>query len=232
LEDLNKALAERLKQHNDRPMQKIGVSRRQLFLEAEKPVLRALPCTDYEPSTWKQAKVHLDYHVEVDRHYYSVPYTYVHKRVEIRTTKSIVEIFHEGKRIASHQRNARRFQHTTCSEHMPRKHQEVSSWTPGYFERRGKQLGPSVAKMISVIINSRKHPEQGYRSALGLLQLEKHYGSHRLEKACERALYFDLNGRKPVLEILKKKQDMLELPVEEDLPLFTHPNIRGPEFYQ
>lgn len=231
-EELNKALAERLEQLNSRLMQKVGQSRRQMFEEIEKPELQALPATDYELSAWKQAKVHLDYHVEVDRHYYSVPHTYVNKRVDIRITKRVVEVFHAGQRIASHRRCGRPFQHSTYSSHMPRNHQEVRAWTPEYFEQWGKRIGPSSRRMISSIIKSRKHPEQGYRSALGLLRLEQHYGAYRLEKACERALYFELFGRRPVLEILKKKQDMLELPVEEDLPLFKHPNIRGPEFYQ
>lgn len=232
LEELNEAIAERLEALNNRPLSKIGASRRELFEAEEKQALRPLPATEYEPTAWKKAKVHLDYHIEIDKHYYSVPYTFAGKRVEVRAGKRVVEVFHEGRRIASHLRNGRPHQHTTCEEHMPRSHQEAICWTPARFRNWAAKMGPATLRMVSAILDGKQHPEQGFRSCLGLLRLEKTYGSRRLDKACERALFFDLVGRRPVLDILKKKQDLLELPVEEDVPLFNHANIRGADFYQ
>ncbi|WP_449246788.1 IS21 family transposase [Desulfarculus baarsii] len=232
LEELNRAIAELLEELNARPMAKTGASRRERFEAEERAVLRPLPASEYEPAVWKKAKVHLDYHVEVDQRYYSAPYTLAGKQVEIRAGRRIVEIFHEGKRIASHRRCKRRHRHTTCPDHMPRGHREVAGWTPAYFSSRAEEIGPATVKMVMAILSRPSHPEQGYRSCLGLLRLEKHYGVGRLERACERALYFDLASRRAVADILKKKQDMQELPVEEDLPLFNHANIRGATFYQ
>ena len=115
---------------------------------------------------------------------------------------------------------------------MPKSHREAKGWTASRFRRWSEKIGSATARMVATILGSKKHPEQSFRSCLGLLRLENQYGTARLDKACERALFFELVGRRPVLEILKKKQDMLELPVEEDIPLFNHANIRGGEFYQ
>ncbi len=232
LEELNEAVADLLEQLNNRPLTKIGVSRRQLFEAEEKQALRPLPDTEYEPAAWKKAKVHPDYHIEIDKHYYSVPYTFVRKQVEVRAGKRVVEIFHQGQRIASHMRNRRRHQHTTCPEHMPKSHQEAIGWTASRFRSWAEKMGPATLRMVLAILEAKQHPEQGFRSCLGLLRLEKTYGVGRLEKACERALFFDLIGRRPVLEILKKKQDLLEQPVEEDVQRLRHGNIRGANFYQ
>jgi transposase len=232
LDELNAALCEQLELLNGRPMAGVGASRRELFESVERPVLRPLPAEEYTTGVWKKAKVHPDYHVEVERHYYSVPYTYAHKRVEIRVGKHVVEIFHEGRRIASHRRESRPHRHTTCPEHMPRAHQEAAGWEPARFLAWAESYGPATTGMVKAILHSRQHPEQSFRSCLGLLRLEKQYGAGRLEKACERALHFNLVGRRPVLEMLKKNQDMLELPMEEDIPLFVHVNVRGADFYR
>ncbi len=189
LEELNDAIAERLVAFNNRPMAKTGASRRELYETVDRPALRPLPSTKYEPATWKKAKVYQDYHVEFDRHYYSVPYGFVGKRVEVRAGKRVVEIFLEGQRVASHLCNGRPYQHTTCEEHMPRSHREAKGWTAPRFQRWAGKIGKSAARMVATILESKKHPKQSFRSCLGLLRLEKQYGSTRLDKACERALF-------------------------------------------
>jgi transposase len=231
IREINKALAEKVEEINSRPMSKLNTSRKELFLELEKPVLRPLPPNEYELDTWKTAKVHPDYHVELERHYYSVPYAYAYKRVDVRYTKSIVEIYYQGKRIAAHPRAYKQpFKHSTFREHMPRAHREVTGWTSERIKKTAAKIGPKTRILAEAILNSKMHPEQGFRSCQGLINLEKQYGTMRLEKACERALYFGLLGRRPVLEILKKKQDMLELPQEQTTPL-NHSNVRGADFY-
>ena len=232
VEELNQAMAELREKVNTRPMAKPGQSRREIFDKQEREALRGLPEAEYEPAAWKRAKVHLDYHVEVDQHYYSVPYRLAGKRVEVRVGRRVVEVFHEGRRVATHRRTGQRYRHTTIPEHMPRSHQEISGWTPAYFQSWAGRIGTATGKMVDAILGMHNHPEQGYRSSLGLLRLENQYGAARLEKACERALFFDLVSRRAVADILKKKLDMQELPVEEDLPLFKHANIRGANFYQ
>ncbi|NDV24954.1 IS21 family transposase [Desulfovibrio sp. JC022] len=231
-DELNAALAEQLAVLNQQTLSGMDVSRLELFKKQEQSALAPLPAEEYEPAAWKKAKVHPDYHIEVDKHYYSVPYSLVYKYVEIRVGKRIVEILHEGTRTASHRRSRKPYSHTTCTEHMPKAHQEASGWNPGRFLNWAQKFGPATTNMVKTILGGRKHPEQGFRSCLGLLRLESKYGAGRLEKACERALHFNLAGRKPVLDILKKNQDMLDLPLEEDLPLFTHANIRGAGFYR
>ncbi|MFW6244581.1 MAG: IS21 family transposase [Fibrobacterota bacterium] len=231
IEELNHVLWEKLDELNNTPMQGMDKSRRELFKLLDKPALNPLPRRDYEIAQIRQAKVNLDYHIEVEKHYYSVPYTLAHKRVEVRYTRRIVEIFHQGRRIASHPRCHRPYRHTTQYEHMPKAHQEVVGWTPEKFTNWAGMIGPATLRMIEAILSSRLHPQQGFRSCLGLLRLEKAHGKERLEKACERALHFNLMGRRHVLEILKKKQDRLELPCREASSA-NHVNIRGSKYFQ
>ena len=191
-----------------------------------------MPKTDYQIALWKKARVNLDYHVELDKHYYSVPFTLVHKAVEVRYTEKIVEVFYQGTRVASHLRSYLPHRHTTQTEHMPEAHQKMLEWTPSRFLRWAEKIGPNTKTMIDTILNGRQHPEQGYRSCLGLLRLEKTYGRKRLERACQRALHFGLSSRKHVLSILKNKQDLLDLPQQEQLISGAHANIRGAHFYK
>lgn len=232
LSELNEAIKAKLQELNARLLKGVGRSRKELLESLDKPALRPLPQVPYEMADWKRAKVNLDYHVEVEKHFYSAPYTMVGKQVDIRFTQKVVEIFLQGKRVASHRRSYRVYQHTTDPAHMPKAHQEAHGWTPERFQARAGKIGPYVQSMVQDILGRRAHPEQGYRSVLGLLRLESSYGSHRLEKACQRALRYGLTGRRSVLNILKEKQDMLELPRQEEPPLSGHANVRGSNFYR
>ena len=186
LAELNVAIKEKLTELNARPLKGIGRSRKELLESLDKPALRPLPKVPYDIAEWKKAKVNLDYHVEVEKHYYSVPYTLVRKDVEIRFTKRVVEIFLQGMRVASHRRSYRSYKHTTESAHMPKAHQEAQGWTPERFRAWATKIGPNVRGMVEDILERRQHPEQGYRSALGLLRLESSFGGARLERACQR----------------------------------------------
>ena len=230
--ELNEAIREKLEELNGRPLNGIGRSRKELLDSLDKPALRPLPKITYEIADWKKAKVNLDYHIEIEKHFYSVPYTLARKHVEARCTQRIVEIFYQGTRIASHRRSYRVYQYTTNPEHMPKSHQEAAGWTPERFKSWGGKIGPFVLGMVEDILGRRQHPEQGYRSVLGLLRLESSFGAERLNHACQRALRYGLTGRRAVCQILKKKQDMLALPEQEQLPLPVHDNVRGANFYQ
>ena len=167
----------------------------------------------------------------MDRHYYSGLYTLAHKKIEIRFNDKIVEVYHQGQRVASHLRSRVKYHHTTRQEHMPKAHQAMLGSQSHRFTKMAKDIGPATFRMVEAIIKSRDHPEQGYRSCLGLLRLGKIYGPHRLETACERALHFSLTSMKAVRTILEEKQDLRGLPIEE--PSATaHSNIRGSNFYQ
>jgi len=234
LQELNRAIRKHLDQLNERIMKGYGMSRKNLFESLEKNELQPLPGKEYELAFWKTATVNLDYHVELERHYYSVPYRYVHKAVKIRHTRSVVEIYYKGRRIASHVKKHQVYGHTTIPDHMPKEHQSMLEWTPSRFLRWASKMGPATEKMVDTILKSKKHPEQAYRTCLGLLRLEKDFGANRLENGCARAVHFGLFSRKHVLTILKSNQDHLPLPVQQTLDDFEtkHENIRGPEYYQ
>ncbi|SFQ08334.1 DNA replication protein DnaC [Ectopseudomonas toyotomiensis] len=154
----------------------------------DRPALRSLPEQPYVYAEWKKARVHIDYHVEVDGHYYSVPYQLVKKQLEVRLTARTVECFHANQRVASHLRSPHKERHSTQTEHMPKSHREHAEWTPQRLIRWAEQTGPNTAGVIEHILERRIHPTQGYRSCLGILRLGKTRGEVRLELACRRAL--------------------------------------------
>ena len=229
-QELNTALRRMLVELNDRIMREYGKSRRELFDLWDQPELKPLPSTDYELATWKKVRVNLDYHIEICKHYYSVPFTLAHKTVEVRFTEAMVEVFHENARVASHRRSNVQYRHTTLSSHMPRGHQEAQGYSGAKLIAWARNIGPATLSMVNAIIEGRPHPEQGYRSSLGLLRLEKTFGRERLEQACLQALYFGMRTRRHVLHILENKKDMLKI-VEDDDVFGTHANVRGADFY-
>jgi transposase len=177
----------------------------------------------------------MDYHVEVEKHYYSVPYQWVREEMDIRLTDRVVEIFYRGKRVAIHPRSFLLWKHTTNSDHMPKAHQKYAGWSPGSFLNNAIKIGPKTRDVIKQILISYKHPEQSYRSCQGLLSLAKKYSKERLEKACEYALIIGSARRKSVLSILEKKLDQTgtaKIEPEQSLLLSPHENIRGSEFYE
>ena len=233
LAELNEAMALLVTDLNSRPMRRLGVSRRDLFLELDHPALKPLPTQAYEYAEWRLRRVSLDYHVDIDGHYYSVPYRLIRAQVEARLTTRTVEIFHKGERVAVHLRGTGRGRHTTVPEHMPSAHRRHAEWTIERIGRTAARIGPSTAKLLSIILESRPHPEQGYRVCLGILRLARQYGEPRLEAACDRGLDIGARSYGSIQSILKNGLDRQPRPPSRqgELVLPDHPNIRGPRYY-
>ena len=232
LDAVNAAIKELLERLNNRPMRKLGKSRRQLFEELDKPALKPLPAQTYEFAEWKiGARVNLDYHVEFDGHFYSVSYHHIHKQVDIRATARAVEVFLNHIRIASHQRSRRRFGYTTLRDHMPRSHQKHLEWTPSRIIEWGKKIGPATAELLARIMEDRPHPEQGYRACLGVIRLEKRFTQGRVEKACARAVACRNYSYRAVESILKHQLEERPLPARTAQALPAHENVRGSQYY-
>lgn len=232
LPELNQALWELLERYNERPFQKLDGSRRSWFESLDKPALKPLPLEPYEYAEWKKATVNIDYHIEADGHYYSVPYELARQRVDVRMTVTAVEIFHRGKRIASHMRSHQKGRHTTTPDHMSERHKAHHGWTPERIFNWARKYGEATAELVERIIESRTHPQQGYRSCLGLLRLGEHFGAERLEAACVRALALQSFSYQSVKSILEKGLDQRPLRTEErETVLIEHPNIRGPQYF-
>jgi len=232
LSELNQAIRVLLERLNNRPFKKLPGSRRALFEQIDRPALRPLPVTPHEVAEWKKVRVDINYHVEVDDHYYSVPYQYVRQTLEARITPNIVEVLHQGTRIASHLRSSLPGKHTTVREHMPRPHQQYLDWTPERLVGWAAKTGPATAQVVDTILTSRPHPQHGFRPCLGIMRLGKHYGDARLEAACRRALALSACGYKSIESILKRGLDSAPLPTPAT-PTLTpeHDNIRGPDYY-
>lgn len=231
LEELNQAIAKELIVLNNKPFQKLEGSRLSMFESLEKPLLRPLPAHRYEFARWKKAKVNIDYHVEVEKNFYSVPYRLVKEQVEVRLTASVVEIFHKGKRVASHERLYSKGKFTTLNEHRPKSHQKYLEWTPSRIVRWAKETGPQTAAMVQAIMDDKPHPEQGYRSCLGLIRLGERYTKERLETACARALLFENISYRSVKSILEKGLDRVTETEAPALEPVRHDNLRGSKYY-
>jgi len=231
LAELNKAIRELLFKLNERKFQKLPGSRKSVYEELERPALKPLPATKYEFSRWKKARVNIDYHIELEGHYYSVPYQLIHQEVTARYTAGTVEILHGNKRVASHARDDRRGRHTTITEHMPRSHQEYLSWTPTRIIETARKVGAETAAMVEAIMNSRQHPEQGYRASLGIIRLGKRYSNERLEAACARGRKIGALSYRSISSILENGLD--QKPVENAVKTVNvaHENIRGGGYF-
>jgi transposase len=234
LAQANRAIAEKLEELNGRRFQKLPTTRRELFETLDRPALQPLPATRYEVAEFSRPKVNIDYHVEIDKHYYSVPYQLIHKRMEARRTSTTVEICFKGRRVAAHRRSYVVGGYTTVKEHMPKSHQKHLEWTPSRIIRWAEKTGHRTAQLIQELIESKPHPEQGYKASLGILRLEKKYTTERLEAACGRALAIGSVSYRTVNSILKTGMDRLPDPSDTepqlDLPM-DHANVRGPEYY-
>ncbi|MEM6733758.1 MAG: IS21 family transposase, partial [Myxococcota bacterium] len=233
LGELNERIWELLEKLNARPMKDYGgKSRRELFEQLDAPHLSPLPTRRFEHATWKKAKVNVDYHIEVAKHYYSVPFRFAREVVEARITASGVEVFHRGQRIASHRRNDRPGAHSTQPEHMPKSHRKHLEWTPSRMLNWAEKIGPETSALVDAILKSRPHPEMGYRSVLGLMRLAKRYDPERLEGACSRAMRVGARSYRHVASILKNGLDRVPLDEpQRSLPL-AHDNVRGSDYYQ
>jgi len=231
LGELNSVIGALLGELNDRPMRHLGASRRQLFDQLDRPALAALPVEAYVYAEWRQRRVGLDYHVDIDGHYYSVPHRLLRQQLEARITQRTVELFHKGERVACHLLGGARGRHTTVTEHMPSAHRRHAGWTPERIQGEAAGIGPSTAALVDVILRSRPHPEQGFRACMGILRLARQYGVDRLEAACRRGLEIGARSYGSINSILDSGLDRQPFarPAPE-LPL-DHPNIRGSRYY-
>jgi len=229
LDDARTQVLERLDQLNDRPFQKMVGSRSSVFSELDGPALQPLPKTRWVPTEWKRLKVHIDYHVEVKRHYFSVPYQYIGETLDVKVTPALVEIFRNGRPVTAHRRSRARY--STKPAHMPSSHREYRRWNPPRVVSRAKKIGPHVSELVDRLLSSKIHPEQGYRPCLGIVRLADRYGEQRLEAACRRALAYSAVSYKSVKSILDKGLDRIEEKADRDRSPVDHSNIRGQEAY-
>jgi transposase len=235
LAELNAAIAELLARLNEREMRHVKESRRSLFERLERPALKPLPATPYEYADWKQVKVNIDHHVSFDDHFYSVPYMLVGETLWCRATRGTVELLHKGKRAASHPRSFVKYAYSTTPEHRPASHRAHLEWTPSRLINWGNSIGPHTAALVEHVIRSKPHPEQGYRSALGILRLANKHGNERLELACEKAFQIHSPSYKTVKTMLKQRMESAPLRGEPETAVGSEhlgaTNVRGRGYY-
>ena len=233
LGSLNQAIVELRDRLNHRPFKKREGCRWDLFCQLDRPALRPLPAQPYCFGDWKTLRVNIDYHVELERHYYSVPYQLIGQQVDARWTAATVEIFHRGLRVASHARSTVPYQATTQDGHRPKSHRAHLEWTPSRMIEWAATTGPATAKLVETILASKPHPEAGYRSCLGVIRLGKTYSLQRLEAAARRALHLRACSYPSIKSILACGLDRQPLPQEAapSGPPIQHPNIRGAGYF-
>jgi len=218
-------------QMNTRVMRKLGVSRADLLESLDRPALRALPETDYEYAEWKLVRAGLDYHVEIEGFYYSVPHALIRKQVDARITTGTIELFHRGQRVAAHQRRyGSAPRHGTDADHMPRAHRHYAEWSPERFQRWGAEMGPETEGLIIAILSRRPHPEQGFRTCMGVLRLYKALARPRAESVSAYAVAVGALNSKSVASIIAHNLD-LAAPTQEGDSVDSHANVRGPLYF-
>jgi transposase len=215
-----------------RSIRRLGVTRRQLLEEIDRPALKSLPAEPYEFSEWRTCRVGIDYHVEIAAHYYSVPYRFARSEVEARLTARTVEILLKGERVAAHMRMSGNHKHTTVAEHMPSSHRRYAGWTIERIRADARLIGPATAALCELILEHRPHPEQGFRACLGIIRLARPYGAERLEAAADRAIDIGARTYGSVKSILDNNLDRrpAQTRATDGAPI-RHANIRGPRYY-
>lgn len=233
LAELNVAIAGLLIDLNTRPFKKLPGCRRSAFEALDAPYLRPLPTHPFVLADWKRARVNIDYHVEFEHHYYSVPHQLVRQEVELRITLGTIEILAHGRRVASHPRSHRKGAYSTTADHMPAAHRAHAGWSPAKMVNWAESVGAATGKLVDRLLEEKTHPEQGYRACLGLMRLTRTVGQSRMEAACERALAIGAHRYKSVASILAKGLDKQPVtpPVQAELSLPEHANVRGPTYY-
>ena len=233
IQELNRAIAVELEKLNERPFQRRGISRRQLFEELEKKELRPLPKERYNRKKYLKRKVQYNYHIELaeDRHYYSVPWRLKGETVQVIYSDTAVEIYHKNKRAALHQRVKTGSRYTTVKEHMPPHHRFYRDWSPERFLKWASDMGTHAEKVIAWVLGSCRHPEQGFKSSMGILNLARKYGKARLNEACGYALNYDFYSYKKIQNILEKGLDLIQEESLFDYELPQHENVRGCHYY-
>ncbi len=234
LTDLNNRIKEELEKYNSIKLTGKPSSRREIFESTERSELKALPVSRYEIKAYHQATVYKTSHIWFgkDKHYYSVPFHYIGKRVEIIYTKTMVEIYYKHERIASHVRDTKENAYTTVIQHLPSSHRFVSEWSPEKFLKWATEIGQPTLAYISSILQSKAHPEKGYKSCMGILSFVKKVGKDRLNSACLRASYYNSFNYMTVKNILEKRLDYIPIESEEQYKLPSHNNIRGSQYYK
>lgn len=233
LAEVNAVIVELLADLNERRVLRgVGRTRRQLFEEIDRPALRPLPAERYIYAEWRIRRAGLDYHVEIDRHYYSVPWRFAREQIETRITATTIELFRKGERIAAHIRSSGNGRHTTVAEHMPSAHRRFADWTIERISREASAIGADAALLCEKILADRPHPEQGFRACLGIIRLAKGFGRERVNAACGRALEIGARTYGSVRSILDNHLDRAAASARHDArePI-DHPNIRGPRYY-
>jgi len=231
LAEVNRAIREQLDQLNNKVMLAVGRTRRQEFEDIDRPNLRPLPEKPYEYAIRKTVRVNIDYHVEFEKHLYSVPHSLIHQEVELHATEHMLEIFHKGKSVAVHPRSFKPGHFSTLHEHMPPNHQFVDQVNAKQLLHWAETVGPQTAALVDATLKSRPYPEQAYRSCLGILSLAKKHPQAQMEQACQAALEAKIYSYKAVKEELDWLAKQAASPVTpETLP--AHANIRGHEYYQ
>lgn len=233
--DINEAIKPLLQTYNERAFYELEGTRLSQYLETDKPALKPLPLRPYTYAEWKKARSGADYHVAIDKHYYSIPHRYLKESIDVRMTPATIECFHKGNRIAIHQRSYRPG-HTTLREHMPRKHQDYAEWTPERMQAWANTIGPNTGQLIKALTDMHKIPEQSFRGCLGILRMSKTYGNERLENAAIRALHIGAIRYKNIESILKSGLDQQPLPLLAGESMTTEPtrlhdNIRGSKYF-
>ena len=231
LEEVKRAVRPLQEKLNGRPMRRLNKSRRQMYEELDHPVLKRLPARQYEFTEWGGGLVGPHYHVEFREHFYSVHYTLVRQRAEVRATAATVELLVKGVRVASHVRDDTPNKYSTLPEHMPRAHRDYSEWNPPRLIAWAKKVGPGTAALVEGIMLRKKHPQQGFNACLGVMSLRKSYEDERIEAACARAVKVRAFSYQSVKAILKNGLDRQALPEEPNTPLPLHGNIRGADYY-
>lgn len=242
LAELNVAIAECVTLLNDRIMRGMGKTRRQLWQELDRPALKPLPAARYEFAAWSKAKLSINYHVRIDDHFYSAPYTLIQKELWCRSSAETIEIFHQGIRVASHRRAFVKFKYTTDPAHMPEAHRAVAEWTPERITRWASTIGPKAAQAVDEIMNAKDHPQQGFNAALGVIRLSDKFTPERLERACSRALEIESVTYKTIKTMLENRMESAEHPNKAEPPRSVEPrseqlaleleqNVRGKGYY-
>ncbi len=228
---LNQAIGELVADLNARIMRAYGASRAELFATVDAPALRPLPAEPYAFATWRRCRVAPDYHVEVDGNWYSVPHRLIRELVDVRAADRTVEAFHKGERVASHAKSPGRRTHVTVPEHMPSAHRRHAAWTPARITAVADRIGPATAALTAAVMAERPHPEQGFRTCLGILALERTYGPARLEAACMRGGMIKARSVSSIRSILQTGLDRAFLAPEPEPQLPPHGNIRGGAYF-
>ena len=231
LAECNAAIIAALEQLNGRLMRRLGVSRRELFETVERPVMRPLPATDHEYAEWAFARVGIDYHVEVAGFFYSVPYTLIRHQVETRWTERTVEVFHRGQRVAAHARRYGGPRHGTLPDHMPSTHRLYAEWNPERFQRQAREIGANTEALIIAVLARRPHPEQGFRTCLGILRLYRGIDAARAEAISARAVQIGALNYQSVASILEHRLESKTAPDTPDSAPILHANIRASRYY-